>query len=210
MSTTTLRRIQKISLQVVMVGSKAVILSCSVSFLSTFNFVCYFIINLCSSVSLCLFYFEYLTVINKIYCITVATHFSVFFYESVEQNRSRHKTRWNSDGALQLQEPLIYCFPSSEHLVVQNIPLMVWLLSFTKILVRDLVRSFLESEVDSVKWVSFISVDPFKELKNWVSELRSLKTDCTYLTVHKLAVLFNGFFKFIWYRHQTWISWILF
>lgn len=161
MSTTTLRRIQKISLQVVMVGSKAVnfVLFC-------FIFISIWILSvvlLPISALQSAFVFFILNILlssTKSAVSLLSPTFQCFFMNMLNKTGLVTKT----DG-VQLQEPLIYCFPSSEHLLVQNILLMVWLLSFTKILVRDLVRSFLESKVGSVKWVSFISVDPFKRAR---------------------------------------------
>lgn len=115
-NTTTLRRIHRISLEVVKVGSKAVILSCSVSYLSALEFclLFYYQFMLFSQSLSFLFWVSFCHQQNLLYhcCHPL---FNVF-YGHVEWNRSHSRTQWNSGGALQFQEPLIYCFPSSEHL----------------------------------------------------------------------------------------------
>lgn len=95
--------------------------------------------SFCFSVSLYLWYFEYLSVINRMLYPCCFPLFRVV-YGHVEHNRAHHRNLWNFFGhILPLQETIIYYFLSFKHL---PIPEHSPLLNFTKILFSDVVKSF--------------------------------------------------------------------
>lgn len=95
--------------------------------------------SFCFSVSLYLWYFEYLSVINRMLYPCCFPLFRVV-YGHVEHNRAHHRNLWNFFGhILPLQETIIYYFLSFKHL---PIPEHSPLLNFTKILLSDVVKSF--------------------------------------------------------------------